>query len=594
MNKDYFIQLSIQDEMARNIGSIKLNETDSVVLNVTMTQNGLPVDLSGATYVTIAISKPDTSVNNGYCEIVDAINGKIKYTLPVGTVNQAGTYMGEIQIYNGTSMMSGALFSYYVKNTLFNDEGVSTQPDYPVLTQLIADVSGFVSVEADRVVSENERVANESARIDSENQRDLAESGRSSAEATRVTEFYAIKSEWGQVETMDVRAEVMAARNDGISNFQSLKYRLEGVKSRDIPFLVNIGLVEDVFYGELPDDISTFGPGSAICFKALNNFTGVILIRLLPYPEAYPLKTAGGTGVPSLKAGSYYTARFNTDTNPHSFQLLGEGASGDAVASNLLSGKTATTGAGPITGTMPDKSGLSTYGIFRGMQYDAGYGGNMISVEVTPGYHNAAGRVLIMEADLVAANILSGKMIFGVSGTIVNRPGDWVATSSDLPGGGMLKLRPPAGYYDGSTSKVTITDADFIAANIKSGVNLFGLVGALVEGKQWAEGTLGVSLTFTQTTNITTATIGFVPKAFLVVYQSSDASGQRGHIMRFTTEVTGGASGDAIIQDWANYLTFNNDIASWTSQGYVQLRNSMSGVTLSGLKWFAIGEDFYR
>ena len=54
----------------------------------------------------------------------------------------------------------------------------------------------------------------------------------------------------------------------------------------------------------------------------------------------------------NLKAGGIYTLRYNGVN----FILQGEGASGDATASDLLSGKTASTDAGEITGTIPSKT----------------------------------------------------------------------------------------------------------------------------------------------------------------------------------------------------------------------------------------------
>lgn len=57
-----------------------------------------------------------------------------------------------------------------------------------------------------------------------------------------------------------------------------------------------------------------------------------------------------------------------------------------------------------------------------------------------------------------------------------NLAGDNVATASSVSGT-TLKLTPPKGFYDGATGTVNITDADFIADNIKTGINLFGKVG---------------------------------------------------------------------------------------------------------------------
>lgn len=80
-----------------------------------------------------------------------------------------------------------------------------------------------------------------------------------------------------------------------------------------------------------------------------------------------------------------------------------------------------------------------------------------------------------------AAQILTGRSA-AVNGTIVNgsmpdRAGDTVALSSAVAGT-TLRLRASDGYRDGTNDYVTITDADWIAANIVSGKNIFGVAGS--------------------------------------------------------------------------------------------------------------------
>lgn len=68
------------------------------------------------------------------------------------------------------------------------------------------------------------------------------------------------------------------------------------------------------------------------------------------------IKKSTGTDVTNLKATGIYTLRYD-GTN---FILQGEGGSGNATAPDLLSGKTASTDAGDIVGTLPTKVGSST------------------------------------------------------------------------------------------------------------------------------------------------------------------------------------------------------------------------------------------
>jgi hypothetical protein len=60
------------------------------------------------------------------------------------------------------------------------------------------------------------------------------------------------------------------------------------------------------------------------------------------------------------------------------------------------------------------------------------------------------------------------------------RQGDNVALASSISGT-TLKLRAPAGEYDGVDDNVTITNANFITGNIRNDKNLFGIIGTLRE-----------------------------------------------------------------------------------------------------------------
>jgi len=90
-----------------------------------------------------------------------------------------------------------------------------------------------------------------------------------------------------------------------------------------------------------------------------------------------------------------------------------------------------------------------------------------------------------------AADVLTGKTIGSdggiVAGTMPNRAGDTAALASSVAGT-TLKLRASNGYRNGTSDNVTITDPNFIAANIRNGVPLLGLIGSLVEGKKSASG----------------------------------------------------------------------------------------------------------
>lgn len=124
---------------------------------------------------------------------------------------------------------------------------------------------------------------------------------------------------------------------------------------------------------------------------------------------------------------------------------------------------------------------------------------------VDAGYY-AATTLSAVDADLAVGNIKSGVVIFGftgtyddeavapiaagtvlinkvgfvngskITGTMPNNAGN-VAAKSFHRDGTSIHVIPEEGYVDGSDDAVTITDADFVATNIKSGVDLFGITG---------------------------------------------------------------------------------------------------------------------
>ncbi|MBH5316692.1 hypothetical protein I6N90_02570 [Paenibacillus sp. GSMTC-2017] len=90
------------------------------------------------------------------------------------------------------------------------------------------------------------------------------------------------------------------------------------------------------------------------------------------------------------------------------------------------------------------------------------------------------------DADASTSHVLSNRTFYqgGLkrTGTMPDRAGDTAAISSAVSGT-TLRLGASEGYRDGVNDFVTITDNDFVSSNIRSGVNVFGLTGSLVEGK---------------------------------------------------------------------------------------------------------------
>ena len=138
-----------------------------------------------------------------------------------------------------------------------------------------------------------------------------------------------------------------------------------------------------------------------------------------------------------------------------------------ATTANILSGKTAYSGGSKITGTIASK-GAQTYSPSTSTQ------------TITAGqYLSGAQTINPVVGTAVVGDVLSGKTFnsasgVGITGTMTNRG---AVTSTITTQGGQYTV--PSGYHSGS-GKITANITNLVAGNIKSGVNVGGVVGNLV------------------------------------------------------------------------------------------------------------------
>jgi hypothetical protein len=177
----------------------------------------------------------------------------------------------------------------------------------------------------------------------------------------------------------------------------------------------------------------------------------------------------------------------NIKTGATIFGVAGSviGATGDAVAANVLAGSTfsnATTAG--LTGTMADRAAVTLTP-------------TTADQAILAGYHNGSGKV-VGDAALVATNIKTGATIFSVAGNVIQASGTAVAgnvltgtTFSNSSGAGILGTMPvqtlsaasttvAAGYYAAIT--LDAVDTNLTAPNVKTGVSIFGVAGAFTSG----------------------------------------------------------------------------------------------------------------
>lgn len=162
----------------------------------------------------------------------------------------------------------------------------------------------------------------------------------------------------------------------------------------------------------------------------------------------------------------------------------------------------------------------------------------------------------------VASDVLVGKTIGTesglISGAMPNRSAEsahQLALSTEVWLADRAFLRPPNGYYDGQSWLYALTP-DLHPTNIRSGKNILGVAGSLIEGKQYYEANLGTIAA----SGYLAFNTGFVPR--IITINASTESGATTTDFVYEVRPNGG-----------QYISLGNG-------GFMSLRNA-SGGTIS-------------
>lgn len=255
-------------------------------------------------------------------------------------------------------------------------------------------------------------------------------------------------------------------------------------------------------------------------------------------------------------------------------------SSADAAASHILLGKKAYVNGALITGSISSKSAAT---ITPGTTAQTIAAGQYLS-----GIQTISG-----DSNLVAASIKKGVSIFGVAGSFT---ADATAVATDMLSGktayvngvkvtGTIPSKGAASYTPGvsnqtissgqylSGGQTILGDADLVAGNIRSGVNIFGVMGTVNEFKS-AKGSTSFS-----GGNSVTITCGFTPQIVVGYARLSNGDRAVGYFVNGVGSFSGfGASSDATANLSSKSFTI-------TSTGFSVVPNGSSGT----FYWAAAG-----
>ncbi|MEK3696904.1 hypothetical protein NYE33_07885 [Paenibacillus sp. FSL R10-2199] len=252
-------------------------------------------------------------------------------------------------------------------------------------------------------------------------------------------------------------------------------------------------------------------------------------------------------------------------------------------AANVLAG---TTIAG-TSGTMPNRTRGAVGGYTTAMSALGDSGGSLV-MEPPTGYYEAGknagnfGTLIATDANFVPGNILSGKSIFGVPGSIQNQGGYTNAVNSAWDGNNMWIRIPQGGYVTNTGSgypEIVVSavqaraDGNIISSNIRSGTWIYGVQGDLAP-RLFASGTFPggtyeavvSGLSFTPRVIFCSQARGNEDDLYYLTYYNANLSTTHYHSNgRFVTNL-GGSQGTYVAYGGFK-LGGSNDMKYWEAWG---------------------------
>ena len=275
------------------------------------------------------------------------------------------------------------------------------------------------------------------------------------------------------------------------------------------------------------DDVKALSEGLAISIKIHAASTAASTLNINGW-GAKAIKKPGGADATNLKVG-IYTLRYDGAN----FILQGDGASGNATASDLILNKTATTDAGEIVGTMPDigpaeadtvnltsqnQEYVIAYGRHSGLRkIKAAISGLIASVIKAGATVGGITGTFTADANASATDIITGKSAYVSGEKVLGSMSDLSAATYNagevIPSNGLLKFRIPyIGRYTPNTT-IQAADSNFKPENIPLGMSIFGMAGTKPSGIPGARGMATISsgtLNFVYTGNGTTVPLYYI------------------------------------------------------------------------------------
>lgn len=162
----------------------KQSDYNSRFLRVTITNNGCPINIVEGSTVSMNALRPD----NASQSFLGTVNEDGTVTVPLTSwmLELDGRVCCDISVIDeNLQKLTTTLFTLHVEGAANPDINILQDERYPIIIQLLSELSNIQSKEAARDSAESQRQINETTRCQAEAQRVAAERAREEAEAIR-------------------------------------------------------------------------------------------------------------------------------------------------------------------------------------------------------------------------------------------------------------------------------------------------------------------------------------------------------------------------------------------------------------------------
>jgi hypothetical protein len=145
--KEFDITIDIKSNTDQEPFEVVQGDSQSNLLNISMTDGLEPYDLTGTTAEIVFYKSDSTTVQQTQesgVVVLNAPEGKIQCTLKTNTIACPGKVIAEIRISSDEILLTSARFEFYVRKSLINDKTIESTDEFPVLTQLMQDTSTLI------------------------------------------------------------------------------------------------------------------------------------------------------------------------------------------------------------------------------------------------------------------------------------------------------------------------------------------------------------------------------------------------------------------------------------------------------------------